>query len=219
MNDTPNRCRLVLITPPGLAVDDAAARLKAALSGGDVASVIVPQYEMDETGYQTLAGALTPLAQEAGAAVMIAGDSRVAGRVKADGIHVEGGSAALAETIGHHGGKMLVGAGGIRSRDDALELGEEQPDYVFFGRFGYDNQPQAHPRNVALAEWWAQMIELPCVVLAGTDPDSVEAIAATGAEFVAMSAGVFADTIDPAAAVAKANARLDETAPRFEAEK
>lgn len=217
MNATPPaRCRLVLILPAGLAGEQASARLRSALSGGDVASLVLPQYDLDEDAFQALSETLCPMAQQAGVAVMIAGDSRVAGRVKADGIHVDAGKRALAETMAKHGGKLLVGAGGIRSRDDALELGEERPDYVFFGRFGYDTKPEPHPRNLALGEWWAEMIELPCVVLGGTALASVETVAATGADFVALSQAVFADGVDCGAAVAEANALLDASAPRFE---
>jgi thiamine-phosphate pyrophosphorylase len=60
------------------------------------------------------------------------------------------------------------------------------------------------------------MVEIPCIVLAGSDLASVETVAATGADFVALSQAVFAEGIDPEAAVARANAILDETAPRFE---
>jgi thiamine-phosphate pyrophosphorylase len=60
------------------------------------------------------------------------------------------------------------------------------------------------------------MIAVPCIVLAGNDIASVEAAAQTGAEFVGLSAAVFADGVDPRVAVARANALLDETAPRFE---
>jgi thiamine-phosphate pyrophosphorylase len=212
-----DRCRLVLILPQGVAGADAGARLQAALSGGDVASLILPQYGLDDAAFQALAERLCPLAQEAGAAVMIAGDSRVAGRVGADGLHIEAGKAAVAEAIARHAGRLIVGAGGIRTRDDALDLGEERPDYVFFGRFGYDGRPEPHPRNIGLAEWWAQIVEVPCVVLAGSAVASVDEVAATGADFVALSQAVFGDGIDPAMAVAGANARLDESAPRFEA--
>ena len=101
--------------------------------------------------------------------------------------------------------------------DAALELGEERPDYIFFGRFGYDTKPEPHARNLALGAWWAQMIEIPCIVMAGSEIASVAAVAATGAEFVALSAAVFADGVDAGAAVAEANALLDRTAQRFEA--
>ena len=43
------------------------------------------------------------------------------------------------------------------------------------------------------------------------------AFAETGVDFVALCAAVFADGVDPKEAVARANAVLDETAPRFEA--
>ncbi|RWH45983.1 MAG: thiamine phosphate synthase, partial [Mesorhizobium sp.] len=59
-------------------------------------------------------------------------------------------------------------------------------------------------------------IQIPCIVMAGSDLASVEAVATTGAEFVALSSAVFADGVDPKMAVASANALLDETAPRFE---
>ncbi|MDX8445417.1 thiamine phosphate synthase [Mesorhizobium captivum] len=214
MNDLtpPNRCRIVLIAPP-LAT---AEHVCAAFDGGDVASLILPDNGMDDATFQTFAEKIVPIAQAAGIAVIIAGDSRIAGRVHADGIHVEANRQELAETIERLADKMMVGAGGAKTRDDALELGEERPDYMFFGRFGYDNKPEPHPRNLSLGQWWAQMIQIPCIVMAGSDLASVETVAATGAEFVALSSAVFADGLDPRAAVAAANALLDETAPRFE---
>ena len=214
MNDAtpPNRCRIVLIAPPGVSAES----LAAALDGGDVASLMLPANGLDEASFQAFAEQVVPIAQAAGVAVIIAGDTRIAGRVQADGLHVEAGKAELAETIERFQGKMTVGCGGPKTRDDALELGEMRPDYIFFGRFGYDSKPDPHPRNLSLGQWWAQMIEIPCIVMAGSDIASVETVAATGAEFVALSSAVFAEGVAPKQAVARANALLDETAPRFE---
>lgn len=208
----PNRCRIVLIAPPALKAD----RLAEALQGGDVASLILPQGGMDEAAFQAMAEKLVPLAQKAGAAAIIAGDSRIAGRVHADGIHIEGSRPDLADAIERLQDKMMVGTGGVKTRDDALDLGEERPDYMFFGRFGFDTTPEPHKRNLGLGAWWAEMIAVPCIVLGGNDVASVEQVAQTGAEFVALSAAVFADGVDARAAIASANALLDETAPRFE---
>ena len=214
MNDLtpPNRCRIVLIAPPFVPAE----QICSAFEGGDIASLILPDNGMDDASFQAFAERIVPIAQGAGIAVIIAGDSRIAGRVQADGIHVEAKPRDLAETIERLAGKMMVGAGGAKTRDEALELGEERPDYMFFGRFGYDNKPEPHPRNLSLGEWWAQMIQIPCIVMAGSDLASIEEVAATGAEFVALSSAVFADGVDPQAAIARANALLDETAPRFE---
>ena len=212
----PNRCRIVLISPSGESADSFAAKFSAAVAGGDVASIILPANGMDEASFQAFAERIVPIAQAAGVAAIIAEDTRIAGRVKADGIHIESGKAALAEAIASFQARMAVGAGGAKTRDDALELGEQRPDYLFFGRFGYDNTPEAHQRNLSLGGWWAEMIEIPVIVMAGSDLASVEIVAATGADFVALSSAVFADGIDPGQAVARANAILDETAPRFE---
>lgn len=213
MNQTPapNRCRIVLIASPRMPAE----RVAAALSGGDVASLILTADGADEAAFQAFAERVAPGAQAAGVAVVIDGDSRIAGRIHADGLHVEAGKDELADAIGRHQARMMVGAGGAKTRDEALELGEERPDYMFFGRFGYDTKPEPHARNLALGAWWAEMIEIPCIVMAGSDLASVEAVAATGAEFVALSAAIFAEGADAKAAVAEANARLDRAAPRL----
>jgi thiamine-phosphate pyrophosphorylase len=208
----PDRCRLVLITPPDMAAGDIAARFAEAIAGGDVASVIVAAHGTDEVSLQALAEKIVPVAQAAGIAAIIDGDTRVAGRVGADGVHVEVGREDLADAIDRLQARMIVGTGGATTRDAALELGEAQPDYVFFGRFGFDNKPEPHRRNLALATGWAEMVEVPCIVLAGADVESVAACAATGAEFVALSAAVFGSA-DAAAAVRRANAILEGDAP------
>lgn len=212
----PQRCRLVLATPQGMAPQALAQAVEAALGGGDVASLIIPQYDMDEAAFQALVETLVPLAQARGVAAMIAGDSRVAGRVKADGIHLDAGAGAVDEAVRKQGGRMMVGAGGAKTRDEALALGEAQPDYLFFGRFGFDNQPEPHARNLALGRWWAEMVAIPCIVMGGSQIDSLAAVAQTGADFALLSQAVFGEGRDAAAAVAEANALLDARAPGFE---
>lgn len=209
------RCRLVLVAGPDLAGLPDSGRVAAALAGGDVASLILVQGGTDIDAFQRWATPVVAPAQERGVAVIVAGDTRVAGRVGADGVHLGAEAGELAETVRRHAGRLIVGAGGAGTRHDALELGEAQPDYVMFGRFGHDTRPEPHPRDIELGEWWASIVEIPCIVQAGSALASVEAAAATGAEFVALSSAVFAEGADPAAAVAEANAILDRTAPRL----
>lgn len=211
----PNRCRVVLIAPDNEDAETFGPRLTEAVAGGDVASLIVPA-RGDEAAFQAFAAPIIRIAQEAGLAAIVADDTRIAGRVGADGIHLQAGKDELRQGVERWQGKMIVGAGGAATRDDALELGEVQPDYIFFGRFGYDTRPEPHRRNLSLGAWWAEVVEIPCIVLAGSDIASVEAVAATGVEFVALSSAVFGAGVDPRAAVAEANAILDRIAPKFE---
>lgn len=215
MSAPQDRCRLVLIVP---ANDDAANQAKTledALRGGDVASVIIPQYGLDDATFQKLTEVLVPIVQEAGAAALVAGDSRAASRSKADGLHVVGNAQALAEAVENFAPKLIVGGGNADDRHKALEQGESNPDYMFFGKLEGDIKPEAHSKNLALGEWWASMIEIPAIVMGGSDIASALAVSETGVEFVALRQAVFGYAGGPAQAVAEANALLDEKAPRF----
>jgi thiamine-phosphate pyrophosphorylase len=215
MSTIEDRCRLVLVAPEIADPTEAARVMADALKGGDVASVIVPQYGFSDSDFQKIAEQLVPAIQKTGAAALIAGDSRVAGRAKADGLHIAGNVEPLAEAIEKFTPKLIVGGGNAQERHSALEIGELQPDYIFFGKLDGDIKPEAHPKNLALAEWWASMVEIPCVVMGGTDPGSVLAIAETGAEFAALRLAVFAEPGRAATIIQEANALLDQKAPRF----
>lgn len=210
-----DRCRLVLIVPADDDVAHQARTLEDALRGGDVASVIIPQYDLDDGTFQKRAETLVPIVQEAGAAALLAGDSRAASRAKADGLHVIGGAEALSEAVENFTPRLIVGGGNADDRHKALEQGESNPDYIFFGKLEGDIKPEAHPKNMALGEWWASMIEIPAIVMGGSDVASVIPVAETGVEFVALRLGIFAHAGGAAQAVAEANALLDEKAPRF----
>ena len=214
MGSPEDRCRLVLIVPQGEDAGLQAKALEDALRGGDVASVIIPQYALDDDSFQKRAEVLVPIVQAAGAAALVAGDSRVAGRVKADGLHVVGGLEPLAEAVEKFTPKLIVGGGNADDRHKALEQGEANPDYIFFGKLEGDIKPEPHPKNVALGEWWASMIEIPAIVMGGSDVASVVAVAESGVEFVALRQAVFGHAGGAAQAVADANALLDEKAPR-----
>lgn len=215
MSQVEDRCRLVLIAPDLAESGVVEKAIGDALRGGDVASVILPQYGLDDNSYQKLAEQLIPIIQNSGAAALIAGETRVASRTKADGVHVSGGFDEMKNTIERLTPQMIVGGGRAKERHAALEIGELRPDYIFFGRIDGDIKPEPHSKNVALGRWWASLIEIPCVVMGGHDLGLVDEIAESGAEFVALRQAIFADPAQAAMHVAQANALLDEKAPRF----
>jgi thiamine-phosphate pyrophosphorylase len=216
MPDPQERCRIVLVAPEIDDLEAQAESLADALSGGDVASVILVAQDVEERRLQRRIERLAETCHARDVALVVAGEARLALRAGADGIHFEGPAAELADLVNSLDGKLMVGAGAVRTRHDALERGEARPDYLFFGRFGFDDRPDPHPRNLALGEWWAQMVEIPCIVQGGSDLNSVTAVAATGAEFVALSSAIFGADRTPGECVAEANALLDAPIPRKE---
>src|SRR5690606_37038857 len=121
------------------------------------------------------------IGQGAGCAVLIEDDVALAKRLGADGVHVTGDPVALSAAISALKPAMIVGAGNLHSRHDAMTAGEMDIDYVFFG--GTDGKPD--PQAAELAEWWAQTFEIPAVL---SLPDAAPGNAdARGAEFLAVS--------------------------------
>ena len=203
------RSRLCLVTPHDMDPDRLVRLVGEALAGGDVASLIV---DGDAGQLQRLAEALVPMAQARGVAVLVRNDTRVAGRARADGVHVDTSLADVAETAEKLRPKLIVGAGGARTRHDAMALGEANPDYLFFGRLDGDTEDGIFPKVLDLAAWWSSVFLIPGMVMGGRSLASVEEAAAEGIEFVALSRAVFDDPRGPAAAVEEANRRLAGTA-------
>lgn len=215
MTEFSNRCRLVLIASPAGEVPASASAITQAMKGGDVASVILAGFGAQEDKFRAWCEEVVPIVQNAGAAAVVVDDTQAAGRSKADGIHVMSDKKSLGEAVRKFQPKWIVGTEVLDSRHEALELGEERPDYLFIGKLDGDTHPAANPKALEMAEWWAAMIEIPCIVLSGYETASVIEAAATGAEFVAASASVFGEGRDPEQSVRTINALLDEHAPQL----
>ena len=206
------RARLFLITPRIVDAAALAPQLEAALAAGDVASLLIAPDAVSENDLQAIAETLVPIAQKHDVAALVLGNSRVMGRARADGIHIEGGETALKEAIEALQPKSIVGAGNLRARHEAMEAGEAGADYIFFGLLDLEEGDDAHRKTIDLGAWWAELFEPPCVLLSGRSMASIEACARTGADFVAVRTAVWEHPDGPATAIAEANAILDRVA-------
>ncbi|GAA5110258.1 thiamine phosphate synthase [Bartonella jaculi] len=146
----------------------------------------------DEAFLQKQAQIYAEDVQKNDAALLIAGDSRIAGRIKADGLHVEGDFNALTYYENQKKEQKIIGFGNLRNRHSAMLAGEAGVDYLFFGKLGADKKPHAHPRNVQLAKWWAEIMEIPAVVQAGSDFSTFDEVVKTACEFIAVEEIIFA---------------------------
>lgn len=178
--------QLYLITPADADTASFPAKLMAVLSVAEFSALLVARGAMADSAYAELAANLVNIGQGAGCAVLVEDDIALAKRLGADGVHITGGPAALKAAVAALKPAMIVGAGNLHSRHDAMTSGEMDIDYVFFG--ATDGRPDSHA--VELADWWAQTFEVPAVL---SRPDAAPGLAdAHGAEFLALSHSLWA---------------------------
>ncbi|EJF74757.1 thiamine phosphate synthase [Bartonella alsatica] len=154
--------------------------------------VILYDSEKDEAFLQKQAKIYTEDIQHNNIALLISGDSRIVERTKADGLHVEGDLNTLEHFANQKKGQKIVGFGNLRNRHCAMLAGEAGVDYLLFGKLGADKKPHSHPRNIQLAQWWAEIMEIPAIVQAGSDYETFDEVLKTACEFIAVEEIIFA---------------------------
>jgi thiamine-phosphate pyrophosphorylase len=195
--------QLYLITPPTADPETFSARLMAVLSAAQFSALLVRRGALDDAAYGKLAAGIVNIGQGAGCAVLVEDDAALARRIGADGVHVTGDFDAVSQAIKALKPAMIVGAGNITTRDDAMTAGEMGVDYVFFGPLEGATDPVA----ADLADWWAETFEIPAVL---SDPGASAATAtALRAEFLALSDSAWSGGT---ATVKDIAAALEETA-------
>ena len=192
-------CRLYLITPPEIADLDAfAEEFVRALDADDVACVQLRLKARDgrpaaDAEIEAAARRLGPLAQARDIAFLINDRPDIAARVCADGVHLGQSDAPIAEARALLGAEASIGVTCHASRHLAMAAGEAGADYVAFGAFfPTQTKPASARAGPELLAWWAELFTIPCVAIGGVDAANCGALAAAGADFVAVSAAVWA---------------------------
>tara|TARA_R110000824_G_scaffold390760_3_gene587576 strand:- start:56178 stop:56882 length:705 start_codon:yes stop_codon:yes gene_type:complete len=209
-------CRLYLVTPPRFEPTAFADTLKAALDGGDVASLQLRikaedgSYASDDA-VKRAAEALMPVALEYDVAFIVNDSPDLAMELGADGVHVGQDDASYKKARSIVGPDRIVGVTCHDSRHLAMEAGEAGADYVAFGAFFDTATKEAKSRaETDLLVWWSQMFVVPCVAIGGITVANAPALVSAGADFLAVSGGVWAHPQGPAAAVRDFNRIFDE---------
>ncbi len=205
------RQRLYLVTP---ALADAAAfapDLDGALQAADVAAVLLRLADADERTLINRAKAIAPAVQRRDVALLLDGRADIVARIGADGAHLTG-IEAFVTALASLKPDRIAGAGGLRSRHDAMVAGENGADYVMFGE---PDRRGGRPVFAAVEErvnWWAELVEVPCVGYAAS-LDEVGPLARAGADFIALGDWIWTQPQGAPAAVATAAASLAEPVP------
>lgn len=199
-------CRLYLISPPRIAPADFAGVLKEALKGGDVASFQLRLKDVSDDEIRRAADALRPIVQGHDAAFILNDRPDLAAELGCDGVHVGQEDASYAEARRLLPGG-IVGVTCHDSRHLAMEAGEAGADYVAFGAFfpTSTKEPKTSA-DIELLRWWSQMMVVPCVAIGGITVANAPALVEAGADFLAVSAGVWEHPRGAEAAVKAFNA-------------
>jgi thiamine-phosphate pyrophosphorylase len=203
-------CRLYLITPP--VIDDLAAfghALAQALDAGDVAALQIRLKDAPDAVIAAAVDALSPIARSRDVAVILNDRPDLAARLDCDGVHIGQEDAPYAEARRLMGPHRTVGVTCHDSRHLAMEAAEAGADYVAFGAF-FDTatkDPKTHAEPEILSIW-QEMMQVPCVAIGGITVENCRPLVAAGADFIAVSGGVWNHPDGPAAAVAAFDAEI-----------
>lgn len=202
-------CRLYLITPPRL--DDLAAfgrTLAHALDAGDVAALQVRLKDQPDDIIAAAVDVIAPIAQARDVALIMNDRPDLAAKLGCDGVHIGQTDGTYAEARRIVGKDRMVGVTCHDSRHLAMEAAEAGADYVAFGAFfpttTKDAPTRADPEILTI---WQEVMEVPCVAIGGITSANARGLAAAGADFLAVSAGVWSHA-DPGAAVKAINAEI-----------
>lgn len=203
------RCRLYLITPPDFEPDAFAPLLAEALAGGDVACVQLRLKPADDAAVLAAGRRLGPMIQAAGAAFIVNDRPDLAIELDADGVHIGQGDASYRDARKIVGPDRIVGVTCHASRHLAMVAAEQGADYVAFGAFFPTTTKDAATRaEPEILEIWQETMETPCVAIGGVTVETAVALARAGADFIAVSGGVWGHPDGPRAAVTAFNAAL-----------
>lgn len=207
---SPPLCRLYLITPPQ--IDDLAAFghvLAKALDAGDVAALQIRLKGADDEIVAATVDALMPIAQARGVAVILNDRPDLAAKLGCDGVHVGQDDMPYAQARKLMGPDRMVGVTCHDSRHLAMEAAEAGADYVAFGAFFPTSTKEAKTRaDPEILTIWQETMETPCVAIGGITAATARELARAGADFLAVSAGVWSYGDGPAAAVKAFNAEI-----------
>jgi thiamine-phosphate pyrophosphorylase len=198
---------LYLVTPSRLEPRTFAETLKRALSGGDVASLQLRLKDVSDDEVLRAGDILISIAQRANVAFILNDRPDLAYKLGADGVHVGQEDASYADARALMGPKRIVGVTCHNSRHLAVEAAEAGADYVAFGAFyptaTKEPKTRAEPE---ILEWWSELMVIPCVAIGGITVENASPQIAAGADFLAVSAGVWDHPAGPDAAVEAFNA-------------
>ena len=175
---------------------------KAALGEGEVACMQLRLKEASDDAIREACNTLLPIARDHDVSFILNDRADLAVELGCDGVHIGQEDLPYNEARALVGVDSIIGVTCKSSRDMAFEAGEAGADYVAFGAFFKSRTKLGtNPADVSLLSWWQEMMTVPCVAIGGITVQNCRTIIDAGADFIAVSGGVWDHPMGPATAI------------------
>lgn len=135
---------------------------------------------------------IVPMLQAAGIAVIINDNPNIARDLHADGVHLGQKDGSIDEARKILGKDAIIGRTCHNSRHLAMEAADKGADYVAFGAFyPTETKDVKYHAEPEILTWWQDLMETPCVAIGGINLENALPIINAGADFIAVSSGVW----------------------------
>lgn len=190
-------CRLYLISPPTIELDQFANDLDAALGAGDVGAFQLRLKDASHEAIVAAAKALLPICRKHQVALIINDDVDAVLEAGADGVHLGQEDMPIKQARAMLGDDKVIGISCHDSSHMAMEAGDNGADYVAFGAF-YPTKSKP-PEKLAkygtptadTLRWWSTYTVVPSVAIGGMTPQNCGPLVEAGADFVAVITGIW----------------------------
>ena len=205
-----HRCRLYGISPVQIPdIDVFAVTVKQALDAGDMACFQLRLKEENDDTIRRATEVLLPIFHVYETAFLINDRPDLAKELGADGCHVGQEDMPYKDARALLGPDAIIGVTCHDSKHLAMEAGEAGADYVAFGAFYPTTTKEPKTKaELPMLTWWQQMMEVPCVAIGGITTDNAEPLIKAGADFIAVSNGIWGHPDGAASAVEAFNALM-----------
>lgn len=206
------RSRLYVISPPRIDLQAFSVDLSKALDGGDVASFQLRLKDETRDDILKACELLMPIVQSRDIAFIVNDDPSIAKEIGADGVHVGQDDTPYKEARQIVGDNAIVGVTCHNSKHLAMTAAENGADYVAFGAFYPTTTKDAKTvADLETLQWWGSLVETPMVAIGGITVDNAAPLVKSGADFLAVSGGIWNFPRGPQAAVEELNKVIDKT--------
>lgn len=187
------KTQIYLISPP--IINDLAVfktQLEEVIASNTVAVFQLRLKNIENREIIHIGKEIVPMLQKAGIAVIINDNPNIARDLHADGVHLGQEDGNINEARKILGKDAIIGRTCHNSRHLAMEAADNGADYVAFGAFypstTKDVKFHAEPE---ILTWWQDLMEIPCVAIGGINIENSLPIINAGADFIAVSSGVW----------------------------